>query len=281
MYEIITIDTSLIEPTRAIIEYLIPAAVTYFSGKANRKAAKSQAEKDREFQREQAELLEKQKQEYRDMVFTNPYADMTSAYAGLQTDFKNLAQDARNVYADATNPYAELQNQFAGMENLYEGMENRFEDLTVDTRAADFQAEQGRQQRANILQGLRRSAGASGIAGLAQAMANKSTQDAARASASIGQQEAANERMRAQGAASVQSQRAAGEQSMQQRLLARDEAILGMRMGETAANRQMVSDNQQLIMSGISDVAGSGMQYFGGGPMAMKKRPKRRKTKNK
>ena len=263
MYEIITIDTSLIEPTRAIIEYLIPAAVTYFSGKANRKAAKSQAEKDREFQREQAELLEKQKQEYRDMVFTNPYADMTSAYAGLQTDFKNLAQDARNVYADATNPYAELQNQFAGMENLYEGMENRFEDLTVDTRAADFQAEQGRQQRANILQGLRRSAGASGIAPLAQALANQGQLQSQQIAAGISQQERQNQMLAArEGARIDQLQRGAGMQ-LQQIERAGAQQLQAQQAAGAMAQQQMqmrgASEQQRLQLAGAQQARSLGI----------------------
>ena len=85
--------------------------------------------------------------------------------------------------------------------------------------------------------------------------------------------------MRAQGAASVQSQRAAGEASRQQRELARDETILGMRMGETAANQQMVADNNAMIMSGIGNVASAGMQFAGG--MPMKRRPKRKTKKAK
>jgi len=158
--------------------------------------------------------------------------------------------------------------------NPYEDLENTFEDLQVNTQQAEFEARQNQQAQADIMGNLKGAAGSSGIAGLAQAMANKSTQDAARASASIGQQEAANERMRAQGAASVQSQRAAGEATRQQRELARDESILGMRMGETAANQQMVADNNAMIMSGIGNVASAGMQYAGG--MPMKRRPKRK-----
>ena len=163
--------------------------------------------------------------------------------------------------------------------NPYEDLENTFEDLQVNTQQAEFEARQNQQAQADIMGNLKGAAGSSGIAGLAQAMANKSTQDAARASASIGQQEAANERMRAQGAASVQSQRAAGEASRQQRELARDESILGMRMGETAANQQMVADNNAMIMSGIGNVASAGMQYAGG--MPMKRRPKRKIKKAK
>lgn len=165
--------------------------------------------------------------------------------------------------------------------NPYEDLENTYEDLTVNTQQAEFEARQNQQAQADIMGNLQGAAGSSGIAGLAQAMANKSTQDAARASASIGQQESRNEAMRAQGAASVQSQRAAGEFQRQQAELQRREDILGIRMGETAARRQEKADNQELIMGGISDTLGAGMQYFGGGALTMKKRPKRKKTKKK
>ena len=162
--------------------------------------------------------------------------------------------------------------------NPYEDLENTFEDLTVNTQQAEFEARQNQQAQADIMGNLQGAAGSSGIAGLAQAMANKSTQDAARASASIGQQESANERMRAQGAASVQSQRAAGESSRQQRELSRDEAILGMRMGETAARQNQIGQANEMIMGGIGGVAGAGMQFFGGGgsPATMKKRNKKK-----
>ena len=114
-------------------------------------------------------------------------------------DIRNPFAGARNVFAGAQNPYADLQNQFAGMQNMYEGMENRFEDMTVDMRAADFQVRQGQQQRANILQSLRGAAGGSGVAGLAQALANQGTIQARQASADIARQEAANRQAAAQG----------------------------------------------------------------------------------
>ena len=56
----------------------------------------------------------------------------------------------------------------------------------VQGRAASQAArEQAAQSRANVLDSLRGAAGPSGIAGLAQAMANQATADRARASASI------------------------------------------------------------------------------------------------
>ena len=57
--------------------------------------------------------------------------------------------------------------------NPFENMENVYEDLTVNQQQAEFQAQQGAQQRADIMQNLRGAAGGSGIAGLAQALANQ------------------------------------------------------------------------------------------------------------
>jgi len=60
--------------------------------------------------------------------------------------------------------------------------------------------------------------------------------------------------------------------------LGRDQNILQYRAGETAARQQAKAENNQMMMSGIGDVAGAGMQYFGGG-MPMKKKPKGKKVK--
>ena len=60
----------------------------------------------------------------------------------------------------------EFKNPFADMSNFYE-------DLTVNQQQAQFQVKQGQQQRANIMQAFKGAAGASGVASLAQAMANQ------------------------------------------------------------------------------------------------------------
>ena len=51
--------------------------------------------------------------------------------------------------------------------NPYKNMENVYEDLTVNKQEADFQTQQGNQQRANIMQSLKGAAGATGAAGRA------------------------------------------------------------------------------------------------------------------
>ena len=142
--------------------------------------------------------VDEQRAQYEAFEFTNPFAG------------------AQNVFAGAQNPYAGLTNQFAGLENMYEGMENRFEDMTVDMRAANFQVQQGQQQRANIMQGLRGAAGTSGVAGLAQSLANQGQLQSQQIAAGIGQQERQNRMLAAQEGARIdQLQRGTGMQLQQ------------------------------------------------------------------
>tara|TARA_R100001463_G_scaffold36979_2_gene79551 strand:- start:3681 stop:4358 length:678 start_codon:yes stop_codon:yes gene_type:complete len=121
-------------------------------------------------------------------------------------------------------------NPFANMENVYE-------DLTVNQKQAQFQAKQGAQQRANIMQSLKGAAGASGIAGLAQSLANQGALQTQRISASIGQQEALNQMAAAKGAGAVQIAERQGDQFVQQAEMDRQATLLGMQMGQaTGAN---------------------------------------------
>jgi len=244
----------------------IPAALSLFGANRQRKESRRQSNQALEYQTEQDALLEEQKQAYRDITFTNPYEGVENAYGGLQTDFSNIyagaenvyagaenvAAGAKNVYAGAQNAYAGARNTFAGMdnayanlENKYEGMENRFEDMTVDTRAAEFQAQQGGQQRANILQGLRGAAGTSGVAGLAQAMAGQGQLQAQQISAGIGQQERQNKMLSAQEGSRIdQMQRGAGMQLQQLQA--------GGAMSVQQAERAGAMQQQQMQMSGAA-----------------------------
>ena len=96
-------------------------------------------------------------------------------------NYQQQRQDLQDI--EITNPYANIQTEF----------ENPYEDLTVNQQQAQFESQQAAQSRAKILGSLQGAAGGSGIAGLAQAIANRATADRARASASIGQQEARNQ----------------------------------------------------------------------------------------
>ena len=172
-------------------------------------------------------------------------------------DIRNPFAGARNVFAGAQNPYADLQNQFAGMQNLYEGMENRFEDMTVDMRAADFQVRQGQQQRANILQSLRGAAGGSGVAGLAQALANQGQLQTQQIAAGISQQERQNQMMAAQEGARIdQLQRGAGMQ-LQQAERAGAAQLQTQQAAGAMAQQQMqmqgAAQQQAMILQGEAD----------------------------
>ena len=168
-----------------------------------------------------------------------------SAYASISAANKNakIAEDAAiEAEKERERQQAELDKQKAEykqqkFENPFANMENVYEDLTVNQQQAQFQAEQGAQQRANIMQNLRGAAGASGIAGLAQSLANQGQLQTQQISASIGQQEAANQLAAARGAASVQIAERQGDQWVQQLEMDRQATLLGMQMGEaTGAN---------------------------------------------
>lgn len=158
-------------------------------------------------------------------------------------------------------------NLYANVENQYANMENTMEDLTVNQQQAQFQAQQGQQQRANIMQQMQGAAGGSGIAGLAQAMANQGQLATQQASASIGQQEAANQRAAAMQAGKMQQLERAGEATAEglriggaekSRTLQAEKTtnLLGMASGELqAANAAKAAADAQRA-SGISGIIG-------------------------
>ena len=166
--------------------------------------------------------------------------------------------------------------------NPYASVENMFEDLTVSTRMADFQASKFEQTRADILGGLRQTAGASGIAGLAQAMANQGQLQTEKISASIGQQESTNARMRAQGASAADMARRGGDTWLQSAEMDRQAQLLGIQAGSAAgaaAGLQQAYSNQmaaassayaseQAAWSNVASSIISGAMYMKGGTPA-------------
>ena len=157
-------------------------------------------------QKIQREVLAKQKDEYRQFQFKNPYADM----------------------------------------------ENIYEDLTVDTKAADFQMEQGAQQRSNIMQGLRGAAGGSGIAGLAQSLANQGSMQARQASVDISRQEQSNQAMAIKGANAADMAERGGEAMVQSAEMQRQSTLLGIEYG-----------GMQGANAGVQSAYGNQMSAFG------------------
>lgn len=108
---------------------------------------------------------------------------------------------------EAQGAYDQSMQQYFAQDtsNLYANLENTMEDLTVNTQAADFAAQQQAQGLSNIMGSMNQAAGGSGIAALAQSLANQQSQSAQQASASIGQQEQRNQMAAAQQAGRLQS----------------------------------------------------------------------------
>ena len=101
-------------------------------------------------------------------------------------------------------------NLAAGFGNAFENMENTYEDMTVNQQQAQFMAQQNQQSQANTMQALRGAAGGSGIAALAQSLAQQGQLAAQKSAAGIGQQEANNQAKKAQAAANIQLKERSG-----------------------------------------------------------------------
>ena len=184
-----------------------------------------------------------------------------SIYSAVQADKQQKAAAAKE--AESRDEMDRLRNVYANLDtsNPYLNMENTMEDLTINQQQADFERQQFQQGQANIMEGLRGAAGGSGIAALAQQLAQSGQLAAQRSSASIGQQEAANERARAQMAGQIQQQERQGEIISRQQERDKQSTLLGMAQQETAAYADEAAAAQAAKMGAIS----GGIQNLAGG----------------
>lgn len=158
----------------------------------------------------------------------------------------------------AQTEYARRKAEYESLDtsNPYANMENTYEDLTVNTQAADFAAQQQQQSLANTMDTMQGAAGGSGIAALAQAMAGQQSKNLQAASASIAQQESANEMAQANMAGQLQSQERQGEVMSRQMKKEQTETLLGMSQQRLAAANQARQQATAGILGGIGNVAG-------------------------
>lgn len=193
-------------------------------------------------------------------------------------------QSIPNPYANVTN-LSNLATDLSGM------MNNPFADLGVATQAAEFEAEEADIALANTLDTLA-ATGAS--AGGATALAQAALQSKRGVSASIEQQEAQIQKMRAEGEASLMQAKVEEQRRLQNIQMseamrmqaaetqgtifqygeqeARDIAKLNRLSGQQAqaqANLNRAKEGQAAaygsIFSGVSNIAGGVMSAFGGG----------------
>ena len=173
---------------------------------------------------------------------------------------------------DTSNPFANLQNRFVDMENT-------MEDLTVNQQQAQFERDSFQQTQANIMGNFREAAGGSGIAALAQSLAQQGQVAAQKQSASIGAQEAQNQKLGAQEASKLQEMNlrgasnldnliAQGDRQTQQMEMGKQATMLGMDQQETAAYMQQAQAAEEAkwgaISGGVSNLMNIGVSQLGG-----------------
>ena len=185
---------------------------------------------------------------------------------------------------DTSNPFEGMVNQFAGLQNQYAGLENTMEDLTVNKQQAEFEAQQFSQSQSNILSGLKEASGGSGIAALAQSLAQQGQIAAQKSAASIGMQESANQRaaaaeagrlqtqeakggsdvalQRAQGQADVDAKIAGGAQVAQQLEMKKQGTLLEMEASEYDKAQQQTAGYQAQKDKGVDDIIEGGGNFI-------------------
>ena len=144
---------------------------------------------------------------------------------------------------DTSNPYANVQNVY--------------EDLTVNTQAADFAAQQQQQGLANTMGSMSGAAGGSGIAALAQAMAGQQSANMQQASASIAQQEQSNQQLAMQGADQAQQMRLQGEVMSRQMEADKIGTLTSMSQSRLADANAAREQAKSTMIGGVSQAAGS------------------------
>tara|TARA_R110000822_G_scaffold8013_1_gene32062 strand:- start:11062 stop:11682 length:621 start_codon:yes stop_codon:yes gene_type:complete len=160
----------------------------------------------------------------------------------------------------AREEYNTRKSDYENMEfsNPYANQTNVYENLQVNTQGADYAREQQMQGSANMMDTLSSAAGGSGVAGLAQVLANSNTQQAQQSAVSIGQQEQANQQAMLGEQSRLNTMEAQGNQYVEQQEGMRTKTLLGMsqtRYREANAARQKARDQ---IFAGIGQM-GSAM----------------------
>ena len=190
---------------------------------------------------------------------------MAGAGIGQMIEGHQRRKKAKDEAEAAKIEYDKSKGMFKSLDtsNPYLNMENVYEDTTVNQREAEFMKQQQMQQQANILQQTRGAAGGSGIAGLAQVMANQGALDAQRASVSIGQQERENLLMERGEAGRLQGLEREGEVYSRQAELGKVTGLLGMSRSEMMAAKAEEQLGSQQFWGGLSGM-GKGISGMGG-----------------
>ena len=164
-----------------------------------------------------------------------------------------------------------MKNPYAGVKNPYESLENVYEDQTVNLKQAEFEKEQSQQAMANIMTSMQGAAGGSGVAGLAQVLANQGVKQAQQASLSIGAQEQANQQRATAESGRLQQMKVEGEQKRDlleregERMVEQYDMDKQTKMLDIAGQRQTAANQSIDAMNAQIDAFASGALKAGVG----------------
>ena len=202
------------------------------------------------------------------MSFFVAGAAVVSAGLGVAKAIKGGADKraAKKANAAAKIEMEKAMDKFRNMDtsNPYLNLENTMEDLTVNTKAADFTAEQNQIGMSDTLGKMNKAAGGSGIAALAQAMANQGQIANQKASISIAEQEKSNQAAERKEAGNIQDLERQGE--IQSRNLKQKVAGMELKLaaGDVAGTAADINKAGRDIESGIDTAATAAGTYIGG-----------------
>jgi len=188
---------------------------------------------------------------------------------------------ARRLTSKLNNLEAHRQaiiNPFAGVQDLSSMLSNPFASLSVATQAAEMKIEQADISLANTLDSIRATGGG---AGSATALAQAALQSKKGVVASIEQQEAANEKARAQGKQTLISQQMAEQQRMQQADVSGKQFVFGQQenremqqldrlSNQIGALRGQAAAANQSATAAMTGALSSGLGVLGAGIAAKK-----------
>lgn len=191
------------------------------------------------------------------------------------TDAEKEEAKAKQEFESQLQAYKDtnIVNAYAGVSNTFRDIKSSAGLLGVNTQQAEFEQQQATANQAQMLNQLRGAAGSSGVASLAQAMANEQAKTTQRIAANIGQQETgisrqraqmdmAAQTQRAQGAMRAQMARAQGAAQQQQLQIGQQESLLNIAAEQYGAASQGVAEEeaQQAAMGGaIGSAIGGGL----------------------
>tara|TARA_R100001509_G_scaffold164828_1_gene143832 strand:+ start:6669 stop:7364 length:696 start_codon:yes stop_codon:yes gene_type:complete len=208
-------------------------------------------------------------------VFRNRASAFKGKRRRQRIEEEKQAKDDFNRQMDAYRRSEVLGNIYEDTPDFSENLVNPYEDLTVNQQQAQFERDAARQALGDVAAQGAAVAGGSGFGSFATSLARQAQMGAAQASASIGQQEAANQRLAAQGADALQTRQMAarqqqfmmqkqGEEAAYNRATQRQETLLAMAGERKAAATAARQANTQMWMSLAGTVIGAGASLAGG-----------------